>query len=41
VFDKAAVMQVLGFLLSAEEISHCTRPLNTVSRSFWSIVREQ
>jgi hypothetical protein len=38
VFDKAAVMHVLGFLLDAEDIRRCTRPLNTVSRSLWVVV---
>jgi hypothetical protein len=38
VFDKAAVMHVLEFLLDAEEIRRCTRPLNTVSRSLWTLV---
>jgi hypothetical protein len=38
VFDKAAVLHVLGFLLDAEDIARCTRPLNTVSRSLWVLV---
>jgi hypothetical protein len=38
VFDRAAVLHVLGFLLDAEDIAHCTRPLNTVSRSLWVLV---
>jgi hypothetical protein len=41
VFDKAAVMHVLEFLLSPEEIWRCTRPLNTVRRSLWSIMRKR
>jgi hypothetical protein len=38
VFDKAAVLHVLGFLLDAEDIARCTRPLNTVSRYRWVLV---
>jgi hypothetical protein len=39
VFDKAAVTHVLEFLLDAEEIRRCTRPLNTVRRSDWTVMR--
>jgi hypothetical protein len=38
VFDKATVNHVLGFLLDADEIYRCTRPLNTVVRSLWAVV---
>jgi hypothetical protein len=38
VFDRAAVMHVLEFLLGAEDIARCTRPLNTVGRSLWVLV---
>jgi hypothetical protein len=38
VFDKAAALHVLGFLLDGEEIACCTRLLSTVSRSLWVLV---
>jgi hypothetical protein len=38
VFDKAAVLHVLGFLFDAEDIARCTRPLNTVGRGLWVLV---
>ena len=38
VFDKAAVLHVLEFLLDAEDVARCTRSLNTVSRSLWVLV---
>jgi hypothetical protein len=41
VFDKAAVLHVLEFLLDKEDIRRCTRPLNTVGRSFWTLMRKR
>jgi len=39
VFDKAAVMYVLEYLLEREDIRRCTRPLNTVRRNLWVVMR--
>jgi hypothetical protein len=38
VYSKKAILHVLGFLLTPEEIDRCTRPLNTVRRTGWSVV---
>ena len=38
VFDKAAILYVLGFLLDAEDVKRSTRPLNTVGRSRWVVL---
>jgi hypothetical protein len=38
VFDRAAVMLVLGFLLDGEAIAGCTRGLDTIDQKYWKVV---
>jgi hypothetical protein len=38
VFDRTAMMHVLGFLLAAEDVARRTRPLNAVSRGLQVVV---
>jgi hypothetical protein len=39
VFDRAAALHVLGFLLDAEEVQRCTRGLDTVDQRYWRVLR--
>ena len=38
VFHKPAILHVLGFLLAPEDVTRCTRVLDTVPRKYWKVI---